>query len=269
MSWVKLDDGFFRNTKVVGISAESRLIYLAGLCYASASLSDGTVPKGAVKILAAEAGVASTAKRIRELVEAGLWVENPDGYAIHDYLEHNSSAEDVRSKKDAAKERMQRRRSQNVRANKERTSREVREPDTDTDTELTTTNVVVGPQAPATQDPEPVEEKPKPKRATQISPDWQVSDHLREWAHGAGYTDADLAQEAPKFRDHWLSKGEPRKDWDAGFRMWMANAKQYGHLFAKPKQAGPPPNLQTDSYRGDDESHWLGQYAQTHGRKTA
>lgn len=139
MAWVKLDDGFFRNPKIVAISPESKLIYLAGLCYAGAALTDGFIPENAVKMLASDANVASPQKRAKELVDAGLWVKNPRGYSVHDYLEHNSSASDVLAKREDARKRMQAKRagsSREVRANSEGTSPEVHEPDTDTETEV-------------------------------------------------------------------------------------------------------------------------------------
>ena len=139
MAWVKLDDGFFRNPKIVAISPESKLIYLAGLCYAGAALTDGFIPKNAVRMIAADADVPSPQKRAKELVDAGLWVENPRGYNIHDYLEHNTSASDVLSKREAARKRMEAKRtrsSREVRANTNGTSQEVREPETEAETEV-------------------------------------------------------------------------------------------------------------------------------------
>lgn len=135
MGWVKLDDNFFRNPKVLEISAESKLLYLAGLCYAGASLTDGFIPKNAVRSLAADADISAGNRRAQELVNAGLWVEEPRGYRVHDYLEHNSSSADVRAKRDAAKARMQRHRSREQSANNARSSQDVREPETETETE--------------------------------------------------------------------------------------------------------------------------------------
>ena len=139
MAWIKLDDGFFRNPKIVSISPESKLIYIAGLCYAGAALTDGFIPKNVVKILASEANVSAPTKRAKELVDAGLWVEDPRGYNVHDYLQHNTSASDVLAKREAARKRMEAKRagsSQEVRANTERTSQEVREPETEAETEV-------------------------------------------------------------------------------------------------------------------------------------
>jgi hypothetical protein len=135
MPYVKIEDGIFRNPKVVQVSSQAKLMYVASICYAGSSLTDGFVPSNVARMLAAEVGIGYSPKTARELVSAGLWDETDGGYQIHDYLEHNTSSQQVRAKRDAAKERMQRSRSQYVRANNERSSREVREPETETETE--------------------------------------------------------------------------------------------------------------------------------------
>lgn len=164
MAWIKLDDGFFRNPKIVTISAESKLIYLAGLCYAGASLTDGFIPKNAVRMLASDADVSSPQKRAQELVDAGLWVENPRGYSIHDYLEHNTSASDVLAKREAARERMQAKRSgssREVPANKPRTYRKVQKPETEAETEAETgAKAPIGADAPTSPEPIATTETP-------------------------------------------------------------------------------------------------------------
>lgn len=127
MTWVKLDDGFFRNPKARAAGKNGRALYLAGLCHSSGELTDGRIPKASLPLVAAEAEVpASTARR---LVEAGLWLDDGDGYRVPDFLEFNPSAEKVRAERAAARERMKRRRSPdvppNIEANGDGTSKEV------------------------------------------------------------------------------------------------------------------------------------------------
>ncbi|HEY7821678.1 MAG TPA: helix-turn-helix domain-containing protein [Acidimicrobiia bacterium] len=43
----------------------------------------------------------------------------------------------------------------------------------------------------------------------------------------AKYPRLHLQDEIDKFRDHWISKGERRADWNAGLRTWMANADKW------------------------------------------
>ena len=126
MAWVKLDTGIFRNPKVVTVSADAKLLYVAGICYAGDNLTDGLIPAHALPILGAESAIRNVKRPTAELVNAGLWIARDGVYEVHDYLDHNSRSGDVQAKRDAARDRMQRNRSQNVRANKMRSSQEVR-----------------------------------------------------------------------------------------------------------------------------------------------
>jgi hypothetical protein len=63
-------------------------------------------------------------------------------------------------------------------------------------------------------------------RGSPINADWRPSDKCHDDL-GAEYIDLNLPLELDAFRDHWLSKGEIRKDWDAAFRNWCRNARKY------------------------------------------
>lgn len=87
MAWVKLDDQFFSHPKVLPLSKGAKLLYLSGLAYASAQLTDGRLNPSAV-VLAART-VSVSPKLADELVAAGLWDSTEGIYAIHDYLTYN------------------------------------------------------------------------------------------------------------------------------------------------------------------------------------
>lgn len=250
MGWVKLDDNFFGNKKVVQVSRDAKVLYLAGLCYAGASLTDGVIPSGALPILAAQTGIRSPKKYIDELIRVGLWIDEPDGYAIHDYLEHNTSASDVQVKRDQARERMQRHRSRNVRANNERSSRNVREPETEieTDTERTEANASVEDARERATSPA--------KRATKVPDSFPIDDRWEAWGAEHGFTVAEMRAQVPRFQDHYRAKGQTRKDWAASFRTWMRNARDWGHLDPTPirpnGRASPP-----DDFTAWERKHGL------------
>jgi hypothetical protein len=84
--------------------------YVVSLCYCGQNLTDGSFPLSAVLRLA---GVKRTVPRL--LIDAGLWHETghdcprcPQPMAgsavVHDYLEHQRSAEEARSLRDARRE---------------------------------------------------------------------------------------------------------------------------------------------------------------------
>lgn len=96
MSWVKLDDGFFRHRKVVQAGRDARDLALASWCFSSATLSDGFIPEAALRQLAADAQVTANPRKLAaRLVEVGLWEEAAGGYQIHDYLTYNPTREAV------------------------------------------------------------------------------------------------------------------------------------------------------------------------------
>jgi hypothetical protein len=129
MSWLKLDDCFFRHPKVIAAGRDARDLYLAGLCYCGAGLTDGVIPAGALRILGADADIDDPKAAVTTLVRVGLWEMIESGeYRVHDYLEYNPSAEKVKAERKAAQERMRRNRSGGVRANNGRSSEDVREP---------------------------------------------------------------------------------------------------------------------------------------------
>lgn len=119
-TWLKLYDDLPEHPKVVGLNHRTFRAHIEALCYASRNLTDGFVPSSVLRRLHADKNVA------RALVDAGLWEENPHGYVIHNYACVQRSAEQVANERRTAAERMR-----NVRANKRRSSREVRSTETE------------------------------------------------------------------------------------------------------------------------------------------
>lgn len=111
MTWVKLDDAFFRNPKVTAVPPLARLLYVASLCHCADSLSDGEVCERDLPMLHLQAG--SAPKHVAKLVENGLWIEHETSYWIPDFLAYNPSRKTVLDQREAGK----------VRANRSRTTR--------------------------------------------------------------------------------------------------------------------------------------------------
>ena len=111
MTWVKLDDAFFRNPKVTAVQPLGRLLYMAGLCHCADTLSDGEIASRDLPLLYLQSG--ATAKHVGQLVDAALWVRHGDSYWVPDFLAYNPSREMVLKQREAGK----------VRANRSRTNR--------------------------------------------------------------------------------------------------------------------------------------------------
>jgi hypothetical protein len=91
--WVKLDDGFVRHPRMVAAGLHGRALFIAGLCYCGAHLTDGRIPKAAIPMLVAEAGV--KAATWRTLIDVGSWIDHGDHIEVHDFLVYNPSREAV------------------------------------------------------------------------------------------------------------------------------------------------------------------------------
>lgn len=75
---------------------------------------------------------------------------------------------------------------------------------------------------------EPSEKHSVRKRTTRISPEWMPDDKLVAWVRQSfPILEESVHDEADKFRDHWISKGDARADWNASFRNWCRNAAKY------------------------------------------
>lgn len=112
-TYVRLHDGLPDHPKVIAVGGQAAWLYTASLCYASRQLTDGVIPRGMVRRLTDLDNPEALASA---LLRVGLWHEGshtcsrcpqagPDEYVVHDYLEHQRSAEDVqalRAKRSAA-----------------------------------------------------------------------------------------------------------------------------------------------------------------------
>lgn len=102
-AYFKMDVGYMSNPKVLGVLDESSsaiLLHIASIAYATQHLTDGVVP---VKALLRMTGASEADAEL--LVAAGLWVEGPTGgrAEVHDYLQHQRSASEVKGASEKAK----------------------------------------------------------------------------------------------------------------------------------------------------------------------
>jgi len=120
MTWIKLDDGFPSNPKIVNLSDHSFRLYIAGLCYSGKYLTDGYIPMAIVKQYG-DPG---------ELLERGLWIEAEDGVQVVNYAEYQTPKSEVEKKKEQNRDRASRYRSRVTNAEITRvTNAEITQPD--------------------------------------------------------------------------------------------------------------------------------------------
>jgi hypothetical protein len=84
MAWAKVDDQWFAHRKVVGLSLCARGLWTTVLSWSCAQKTPH-VPFHMARFLAGGEDVTTPAK---ELVEAGLWHEDEDGWLFHDWSDY-------------------------------------------------------------------------------------------------------------------------------------------------------------------------------------
>ena len=152
MGWIRGEDDFYDNDKMLAAGSIGRDLYWHGLGWCNRNLTDGLIPKQRAVLLVdftdaavvdgsrVVKGQACAPLAVKRLLKADLWhadghscstcVQPGSGhYVVHDYLSYQPSRATQLKKREEAKDRMsnaRNSRSQNVRANIERTSAEVR-----------------------------------------------------------------------------------------------------------------------------------------------
>jgi len=116
MPWLRLDDKFPRHPKVARLSDRAYRLHVDALCYCAEFSTDGYVESGVELALRGRlAGVSRIRKRpLYELVDGGLWAPVNGGYLIHDFLDYNPSAAEIKAKRDGDAERQRRHRGGHV-----------------------------------------------------------------------------------------------------------------------------------------------------------
>ncbi len=121
MSWATLDDQFANHPKIAPLSDAAFRAYVTALLWCNAYITDGSIPAGMLERLISATRPATRKSDgaghsrdaiLAELLEAGLWhereTENGNVYEIHDFLDYNRSAEQVRRARRAAALRQKR-----------------------------------------------------------------------------------------------------------------------------------------------------------------
>lgn len=102
MTWLRLDDQFHRHRKVAPLSDAAFRLHVTVMLECSAQLTDGRIDCALVPLLPRAPSTRAKLEKIsQELVQAGLWSRDGNSWVIHDFLDWNPSAEEVRRKREA------------------------------------------------------------------------------------------------------------------------------------------------------------------------
>jgi hypothetical protein len=105
MPWVRLDDRFPSHRKIATLDDRAFRLYVSALCWSAENLTDGAIGEKELPLVAHIRGVKATAQR---LVDAGLWERTETGWQVHDFLDYQYSAEQVRAEREKNAERQRR-----------------------------------------------------------------------------------------------------------------------------------------------------------------
>jgi hypothetical protein len=209
MSWAKLGDEFYDQPATMEASLEAVGLHALALSYCARHLTDGKLTRRVCEFLSR-----GNADRLGgELVAAGMWVADGDGFALRDYLSTNLSAKDAKLLRKAARARMQnfRKRSGNVRANKQGTNTFV--PDgTGRDTSSVSSLSS--------------EKKKQPKPCRTFPDDFVLTELVAAKVRAKGCRDPEAA--FAQFRNHHLAKGSRMASWPHAWSTWVGNHGRYG-----------------------------------------
>lgn len=105
MSWVKIDDRFWIHPKVMAIGNEGAGVFARMLSYCGCFLTNGLVPADTVQVICPN----------RELLEKMndldvIELRESGSVLIRDYLDYNPDRDKVEGEREAARQRMRRRR---------------------------------------------------------------------------------------------------------------------------------------------------------------
>lgn len=101
MTWVRMDDQWPFNRKLLHVEPTERLMWAMSIAYASSQNTDGVIDVPMARMLAFMAGCQDATEAAEKLVKAGLWDAYEDGrWSVHDYLDFNFSAAERRDLSD-------------------------------------------------------------------------------------------------------------------------------------------------------------------------
>lgn len=231
MPWFRVDSDFHEHPKVLllrdnrhGTAAIALWLY-AG-CWCNRHATNGHVPRHLLRLLQ------FTPAAAKALVEVGLWEVAPKGWMYKDWLDYQPSADDIKERREAWRERQQRRRSV---LREDRKSRR----DTPRDTLGGVTGGVTSFPIPI-PDPDPKILTPPPTHSPSSLQDVRARERVREGSEGSESkgpgtrTESLLSDWQPATQD----PDEPEGAWSCA-RMQLVFQREYL------RSRGVYPNMRT------------------------
>lgn len=103
MAWVRIHDGAMQNLKITALSDSAFRLWIRGLCYCQTALTDGLIPRTALKEMGARRRDVDMLSTSPLPGRAPLWEHHDIGFKVHDYLIWNDCREKVVERQDKAR----------------------------------------------------------------------------------------------------------------------------------------------------------------------
>ena len=221
MTWLKVDDSIYDHPKFDNVSLRAVGLWMFAGAYCARHLTDGLIGLRAVVRLGGSEQIA------QELISAGLWVIDGDGYRFHDWHDHQPSRDEIHERRKASAERVRKHREQR----KSKPSAPL--PDDDVTRYNGVTERVTNASCNATPDPTrpdptrpPTKSVARKKQATPAPDIFPITDAMRKWAASKAPA-VDIDDETEKLLDWARANGKTYTDWVATWRNWMRREPQF------------------------------------------
>ena len=210
-NFAKIDLGYFENPKTGSFLEDDPrvlILHLRAILYCRAHLTDGTFPIRQVVRLACASYCGSQCEGecdVCKATQCGLLRRVDSRTAlVHDYLEHQDSAEQAERRTAAGRKAAEARWSTDANRNADGNAEKRRDEKS------------IGGRKRAPE--------------TALPDDWKPNTGHQDFANAHGL---DMSTEAFRFRNHAHANDRRQRNWDAAFRTWLSKAKDY----APPKAA--------------------------------
>ena len=254
MTWSRLDNDRWANSKIIEVGLAASGLDTHAICYSASYLTDGFISKS---VLTSISHGEKTAPLVAKLVSAGRWTydEAKAGYWLVNYLEHQPAKQEVlateKARSESAKKAVTARWDKNREAkshtepirnayasdtpayngrNTEGILQHLTEQNLKELKKIDTEKVEVRSSESEPQEPKAA---PKPKRITTRSrgfteaPEhFEITEPMKLWAVEK-VPSLDTAFQTEKFLNHHRSKENIFKNWDAAWRTWMLKASEF------------------------------------------
>ena len=120
MSWAKFSDSTPHSLKLRRAGTDASMLWFSAVCWCNEHLTDGAIPRDLIVDVWRPLGEAFDYETaVAKCVEHGLILDHGDEYEIHDFLEFNMSANEVKKRRKSAAKRASKSRKARASAQKE------------------------------------------------------------------------------------------------------------------------------------------------------